>query len=53
MGDGIWQNMRLELCRMRLGLAKRYDKYELWKYACICVDDTCLEGIIERGRPFS
>ena len=32
---------------------KRYDKYEPWKYACICVDDVCLEGIIERGRPFS
>lgn len=22
MGDGIWQNMRLELCRMLPGLAK-------------------------------
>ena len=28
-------------------IGKRYDKYEPWKYACISVDDACLEGIAE------
>lgn len=27
---------------------KRYDKYEPWKYACISVDDSYLESIVER-----
>ena len=26
----------------------RYDEYEPWKYACISVDDTYLEGVVKR-----
>lgn len=27
---------------------KRYDEYEPWKYACISVDDDCLESVGKR-----